>query len=64
MLPLGFLQQLGLKNRVVSIDKDAKTVTLDGGRQLQYDSLVSTVPLDLTLQWMGQQEWASDLTHR
>lgn len=49
--------------RVVSIDKDAKTVTLDNGHKYQYDALVSTLPLDITLTWLGKEEWAKGLQH-
>ncbi|PNW82079.1 hypothetical protein CHLRE_06g272900v5 [Chlamydomonas reinhardtii] len=49
--------------KVVSIDKDAKIVTLDNGHKYQYDSLVSTLPLDITLSWLGKEEWAKGLQH-
>lgn len=55
------LQRYG--QRVVSIDKDAKTVTLDNGHKYQYDALVSTLPLDITLTWLGKEEWAKGLQH-
>ncbi|KAG2502052.1 hypothetical protein HYH03_000546 [Edaphochlamys debaryana] len=49
--------------KVVSIDKDAKVVTLENGHKYQYDALVSTMPLDLTLTWLGKDEWAKGLQH-
>lgn len=49
---------------MVSLDKDAKTATLAGGRKIRYEALLSTMPLDLTLQWLGQQKWAAELSHR
>ena len=32
--------------------------------EIQYEALVSTVPLDLTLNWLGQANWATELSHR
>lgn len=58
------VQRLGAGNEVTGLDKDAKTVTLASGVTLQYDSLISTMPLDLTLQWLGKGDWADELTHR
>jgi len=55
--------RLGGDNEVTSLDKDAKTVTLANGKMLQYDNLISTMPLDLTLQWLGKSDWAEELTH-
>jgi hypothetical protein len=49
---------------VVNIDKDEKIVHLANGQTIQYDALVSTMPLDITLQWLGQKEWAETLSHR
>lgn len=58
------VQRLGSGSKVVSIDKDAKLVSLADGSQLQYESLLTTMPLDLTLQWLGKSDWAAELTHR
>ena len=57
-------QKYGEEFRVVSLDKDAKIATLASGRKIQYEALLSTMPLDLTLQWLGQQKWAAELSHR
>ena len=48
---------------VVNIDKDSKEVTLSTGAKIQYNSLISTLPLDLTLRWLGKPEWADGLQH-
>ena len=48
---------------VVSIDKDAKTVRLSDGSALRYGALITTMPLDVTLRWLGQPEWAAGLQH-
>lgn len=31
--------------------------------QVAYDALISTVPLDITLRWLGKPEWADGLQH-
>lgn len=31
--------------------------------QVAYDALISTIPLDTTLRWLGQGEWADGLQH-
>jgi hypothetical protein len=48
---------------VASIDKDVKQVVLADGQVIQYDSLISSMPLDLTLSWLGKAEWAQGLQH-
>ena len=49
---------------VTGIDKDAKAVTLSDGRRVSYESLISTLPLDVTLAWLGKREWADGLSRR
>ena len=49
---------------MVGIDKEAKVATLTSGQKIQYEALVSTMPLDLTLHWLGQPKWAEELSHR
>ncbi|BDA50044.1 hypothetical protein COCOBI_15-1720 [Coccomyxa sp. Obi] len=56
-------QRYGEEYAVVSLDKDAKVATLANGQSIQYDALVSTMPLDNTLRWLGQPEWADTLSH-
>jgi protoporphyrinogen oxidase len=48
---------------VVSVDKETKVVTLASGAKIQYDSLISTLPLDIMLNWTGKPELASKLQH-
>jgi len=48
---------------VVRIDKELQQAALSDGRVLQYDHLISTIPLDETLRWLGKQEWAQQLQH-
>ena len=57
-------QLLGEDNQITALDAAAKTLTLVDGRKLQYDSLISTMPLDLTLTWLDKKDWADGLTHR
>jgi protoporphyrinogen oxidase len=51
------------KATVASIDKDGKQVVLSDGQVIQYDSLISSMPLDVTLSWLGKQEWAQGLQY-
>jgi protoporphyrinogen oxidase len=51
------------KASVASIDKEAKQVVLSDGQVFQYDSLISSMPLDVTLSWLGKQEWAQRLQY-
>jgi hypothetical protein len=57
------VQVFGADKAVTNIDKDAKVVTLANGRKIAYESLISTIPLDITLRWLGKSEWADGLTH-
>ena len=34
-----------------------------GSAQVAYDALISTIPLDITLRWLGKDEWADGLEH-
>ena len=54
---------LGAGNAVKAVDADKKTVTLASGATVAYDSLVSTMPLDILLRMLGKNEWADGLTH-
>jgi hypothetical protein len=56
-------QHYGSQCSVTAIDAEAKTVTLASGQKVQYNSLISTVPLDITLRMLGKPEWADGLTH-
>lgn len=49
---------------MVGLDKDAKSVTLADGSVIEYEALITTMPLDITLTWLGKKEWANTLTHR
>lgn len=49
---------------MTSIDKEKQIVTLKNGKSIQYDAMITTTPLDLTLSWLGKQEWADRLEHR
>jgi protoporphyrinogen oxidase len=56
-------QSYGADKAVTAIDADAKTVTLASGQRIQYDALISTLPLDTMCRWTGHSEWADRLTH-
>ena len=47
----------------VGVNPDAKIVTFSDGKQIRYQALVSTIPLDTTLSWLGRHEWADGLHH-
>lgn len=51
------------RQRVTAIDKDARTVLLASGERLRYGKLLSTLPLDALLQWLGKGDWAAGLRH-
>lgn len=58
------LHALQLYNTAVTeIDKDAKRVTLSNGDTICYEALITTIPLDTTLAWLGKQKWAQQLQH-
>jgi len=51
-------------NRTVTyIDYDRKTVTLSDGSLVRYENLVSTIPLDISLGWLGRPDLASRLRY-
>ena len=49
---------------MTNVDKDAKVLTLSSGKKIQYDALITTMPLDLTLGWMGKKDLAEGLNYR
>lgn len=49
---------------MTDLDKDKQIATLSSGKKIQYDALISTMPLDITLTWLGKKQWADGLTHR
>eukprot|EP00798_Chlamydomonas_sp_ICE-L_P018103 gene18103-24534_t len=55
--------KLRFNQHVVNIDKEAKTVEMADGKKIKYNSLLSTMPLDLTCRWLGKSEWADGLQH-
>lgn len=48
---------------VTHIDPERRQVLLSDGTRVQYESMVSTMPLDVTLKAVGKQQWADGLTH-
>ena len=49
---------------MIGLDKEAKEATFACGAKIQYEALLSTMPLDLTLRKLGKPEWAKELSHR
>jgi len=49
--------------RVTAISKEAKTVTLASGEVVAYEKLLTTLPLDITLRWLGKAAWADGLVY-
>ncbi len=58
------LQRYGKDFSVTNLDKEKQIATLSSGKKIQYDALISTMPLDITLTWLGKKDWADGLTHR
>lgn len=56
-------QRYGPTQSVTGIDGEAKTVTFADGRRVAYDTLISTIPLDITLRWLGRPEQADGLQY-
>jgi len=48
---------------VTQIDPANKILTLNDGSKLQYNTLLSTIPLDITLTWLGRKDLADRLTY-
>ena len=48
---------------VTAVEANKRCVTLANGQTVAYDSLVSTMPLDILLRMLGKPEWADGLTH-
>jgi len=49
--------------KVTNIDAAAHVVEMADGSKIHYDKLMSTLPLDQVLKWVGKDEWADRLTH-
>ena len=47
--------------KVVSLDLDGHCVTLDSGKKIRYQKLLSTIPLDITLRLVGQTDLVEEL---
>ena len=45
------------------VDKEKQNVTFQDGSIIEYDHLISTIPLDTILTWLGHEDWAGRLTH-
>lgn len=48
---------------VTGLDAAGRTVTLRDGTRIKFNKLLSTLPLDLTLRWLGREDLAARLMH-
>mmetsp|Transcript_20601 Transcript_20601/g.29562 ORF Transcript_20601/g.29562 Transcript_20601/m.29562 type:complete len:500 (+) Transcript_20601:31-1530(+) len=55
-------EKLRFNSKVVNIDAAGKTLHLEDGSKVKYNKLLSTIPLDITLTWLGKQDLANRLT--
>lgn len=51
------------KKTVVNMEVDKKTLVMEDGSKIEYKALLSTMPLDTVLRWLGKTEWADGLQH-
>lgn len=49
--------------KVVNILPEDHIVEFEDGSKIQYNKLISTLPLDITLNWLGKSDLASRLTY-
>lgn len=56
-------QKYGDEFQVVGIDYEGKHLSLKNGMKVEYNTLISTMPLDITLRMCGKNEWADGLTY-
>jgi len=49
--------------QVTGVDAANKEVTLKDGSKIQYNKLLSTIPLDIMLTWLGKEKLAKELTY-
>ena len=55
--------RFGQKGQVIHIDAAKKTLEMGDGKRIKYNKLLSTIPLDVTLTWLGRQDLAEKLTY-
>jgi protoporphyrinogen oxidase len=48
---------------IMSLDVENRAARCSDGTTIEYEALVTTVPLDVTLRWAGKAEWAAGLEH-
>jgi protoporphyrinogen oxidase len=48
---------------ITAMNPDEKTVTLKDGHKIQYNKLLTTIPLDITLKWLDQPALGARLTY-
>ena len=55
--------RFGQRGQVTHIDAAAKTLMMGDGTKIKYGKLLSTIPLDITLIWLGRKDLADRLTY-
>ena len=56
-------KQQRYNSTITSMDADAKIVVLADGSKIKYQKLLTTIPLDITLTWLGRHDLAKRLTY-
>jgi protoporphyrinogen oxidase len=56
-------KQQRYNSTITTIDAEAKVVVLADGNKIKYQRLLTTIPLDITLTWLGRQDLAKRLTY-
>jgi protoporphyrinogen oxidase len=54
-------QQYGMQ--LTGLNVDQKVARFANGDEIQYDQLLLTTPLDITLTWLGRADWSQRLTY-
>lgn len=49
--------------RIITINADEHTVTLSDGNKIKYNKLLTTIPLDMTLNWLDRSDLSKRLTY-
>lgn len=49
--------------KVVNLNKEEKKVTFEDGSVIKYNRLLTTIPLDITLKWVGREDLSKRLTY-
>lgn len=56
-------EKLRFNKSMAGIDATEKVATFSDGSQIKYNKLLTTIPLDITLTWLGREDLAKKLVH-